>query len=133
MHFKAPQELGVGGAFPAPRSVRPGGRTVVRLRGDLGFTAASAVRERLIVALHRGTDLLVLDLSDVSTCDAAGLAVLIATQRRARLLGITMRLAAPSLAVSKVLGATGLRGNFTICSDMSVALAADWHEPARLA
>jgi anti-sigma B factor antagonist len=122
-----------GGTFPAPRSVRPGGRTIVSVRGDLGFAAASALRERLIDALHRGPDLLVLDLSDVSTCDATGLAVLIATQRRARLLGITMRLAAPSLPVSKVLGATGLMGNFTICSDMSDALAPVWHEPARLA
>lgn len=121
----------IGGTFPAPRSVRPGSRTIVRLRGDLGFAAASALRERLIDVLHRGTDLLVLDLSDVSTCDAAGLAVLIATQRRARLLGVTMRLVAPSLPVSKVLSATGLSGNFMICSDMSDALAPDRHAPAR--
>lgn len=112
-----------GGTFPAPRSVRPVNRTIVKLRGDLGFAAAPALRERLIDVLHRGPDLLVLDLSDVSTCDAAGLGVLIATQRRAGLLGIPMRLAAPSIPVSTVLAATGLRGNFTICSDTPDALA----------
>jgi anti-anti-sigma factor len=125
--------LGQQNGFPAPGSVPPGGRTIIRLRGDLGFDAAPALRERLIDVLHHGTDLLVLDLSHVSTCDPAGLAVLIGTQRRARLLGITMRLAAPSLPVNKVLGATGLRRNFTICSDLSSALAPERHEPARLA
>jgi anti-anti-sigma factor len=112
-----------GGTFPAPRSARPVSRTIVRLRGDLGFAAAPALREHLIDVLHRGPDLLVLDLSNVSTCDAAGLAVLIATQRRAGLLGIAMRLAAPSVSVSRVLAATGLSGNFIICSDMPDALA----------
>jgi len=57
---------------------------------------------------------LILDLSHVTSCDAAGLAVLIGTQRRARSIGITMRLVAPSLPVSMVLDATGLKGNFTI-------------------
>ena len=121
------------GTLPGPRSVPAGRRTIVRLRDDLGFATAPALRERLIDVLHRGTDLLVLDLSDVSSCDTAGLAVLIGTQRRARLLGITVRLVAPSLPVSKVMGATGLRRNFTICSDLSAALAPEQHEPARLA
>jgi anti-sigma B factor antagonist len=94
------------------------------------FTAAPALRERLIDMLHRGTDLLILDLSHVPSCDASGLAVLIGTQRRARLVGVTMRLVAPSLPVSKVLGATGLKRNFTICSDLSAALAPDRSEPA---
>jgi anti-anti-sigma factor len=118
------------GYFPGPRSVPPSGRTIISLRDGLDFTAAPALRERLIDALHRGTDLLILDLSHVPSCDAAGLAVLIGTQRRARLLGITMRLVAPSLPVSKVLGATGLKRNFTICSDLSGALAPERHEPA---
>lgn len=92
----------------------PTNRTIIRLRADLDFAAAPALRERLIDVLHRGTDLLVLDLSQVQLCDAAGLAVLVGTQRRAGLLGIPMRLVAPSLPVSKVLGSTGLKHYFTI-------------------
>ena len=57
--------------------------------------------------LHPGMSLLVLDLSRVPSCDPAGLAVLIGTQRRARLLGIVVRLAAPSLPVAKLLRLTG--------------------------
>ena len=102
------------GYFPGPRSVPPSSRTVISVRDGLDFTAAPALRERLIDVLHRGTGLLILDLSHVTSCDTAGLAVLIGTQRRARSIGITMRLVAPSLPVSMVLDATGLKGNFTI-------------------
>jgi len=141
MHFIDPREP--DRTLPGPRSVPLGGSTIVSLPDDLDFTivslrdldfaAAPALRECLIDVLHHGTELLILDLSHVPSCDSAGLAVLIGTQRRARLLGITMRLVAPSLPVSKVLGSTGLKRNFTICPDLSSALAPEQHEPAGLA
>ncbi len=46
------------------------------------------------------------------------------------LLGITVRLAAPSLPVSEALAATGLNRNFTICSDRSGTPAPERHQPA---
>jgi anti-anti-sigma factor len=116
------------GCFPGLRSVPPGGPTVISLRGGLDFTAAPALREHLIDVLRRSTDLLILDLSHVTSCDAAGLAVLIGTQRRAGLLGIAVRLVAPSFPVSKALGATGLKRNFRICSDLPSAPAPERHE-----
>jgi anti-anti-sigma regulatory factor len=81
--------------------------------------------------LHRGTSLLVLDLSGVLSCDVSGLAVLIGTQRRARLLGTVVRLAAPSPPVAKLLRSTGLDRSFTICPDLSGALATERYKPAR--
>ena len=120
-------------AFPGPRSVPPSGSTIVSLRHGLDFAAAPALRERLNDMLHRGTDLLILDLSQVPSCDTAGLAVLIGAQRRARLLGITIRLVAPSLPVTEVLDSTGLTRSFTICPDLSGALAQERDEPAGLA
>jgi anti-anti-sigma factor len=104
---------------------RRAARTVVRLRGALDVAGAPALRERLIGLLHPGMRLLVLDLSRVPCCDAAGLAVLVGTQRRARLLGIAVRLAAPSLPVAALLRLTGLERNLTICPDLSSALAAE--------
>lgn len=95
-------------------SAPPAGRIVVRLSGGLDFAAAPALREQLIDVLHRGTGLLILDLSNVLSCDTAGLAVLIGTQRRARLLGATMRLLAPSPPVTKVLHSNGLDRSFPI-------------------
>jgi anti-anti-sigma factor len=95
-------------------SAPPAEETVVKLGGGLDFAAAPALREQLIDVLHRGTGVLILDLSQVLTCDTVGLAVLIGTQRRARLLGATMRLLAPSPPVAKVLRSTGLDRCFSI-------------------
>jgi len=94
----------------------PSDQTVVTLTGGLDLPAAQALREQLIDVLRRGTGLLIVDLSHVLSCDPAGLAVLIGTQRRARLLGTAMRLLAPSLPVTKVLRSTGLDRSFSICA-----------------
>jgi anti-sigma B factor antagonist len=112
-------------------SLTPPARTIVRLRDALDVAAAPALRERLIGLLRPGMRLLVLDLSRVPSCDSAGLAVLIGAQRRARLLGIVLRLAAPSLPVVKLLRLTGLDRSLTVCPDLSSALAAEQHEPAK--
>ena len=116
-------ESRAGGTLPVPRPVPPGGCTVVSLCGGLDLEAAPALRERLIDVLRGSTDLLILDLSHVQACDQTGLAVLIGTQRRARLGGITMQLLAPSLPVRKVLRSTGLDRSFTICPELSEAAA----------
>ncbi len=108
--------IGLSGTAP------PADRTIVRLSGALDLAAAPALRERLIGVLHRGTGLLILDLSRVLSCDVSGLAVLIGTQRRARLLGGAVRLVAPSPPVAKLLRSTGLDRSFTIYPDLSGAL-----------
>jgi len=113
-----------------PGAGPPTARTIVRLDGALDVVAASALRERLIGSLHPGTRLLVLDLSRVPSCDSAGLAVLIGAQRRARVLGIVMRLAAPSVPVAELLRLTGLDRSLTVCPDLRGALAAERHESA---
>lgn len=122
--------MSADGTFRRPRAAQPSGRTVVRLRGALDVDAAPALRERLTGVLHRGAGLLVLDLSGVLSCDVSGLAVLIGAQRRARSLGIMVRLATPSLPVTRVLRSTGLDRSFTIYPDLSGALASEWREPA---
>jgi anti-anti-sigma factor len=121
-----------GATFPGLRSA-PSGSTIVSPLEGLDLAAAPALREQLIDVLHRGTDRLILDLSEVPACDVAGLAVLIGTQRRARLLGIPMLLVAPSLPVQQTLSSSGLYRSFTICPDLPAALAAERHEAARLA
>jgi anti-anti-sigma factor len=108
-----------------PEAGLPAARTVIRLRDALDVATASALRERLIGLLRPGMRLLVLDMSRVPSCDSAGLAVLIGAQRRARLLGIVLRLAAPTPQVAKLLHLTGLDRSLTICPDLSSALAVE--------
>jgi len=74
--------------------------------------------------LSPGLKALTIDLSGVSSCDAAGLAVLIGIQRRARARGITVRLAAPAPRVAELLRVTGLDRSLTICAALADALPA---------
>ena len=106
------------------------GRSIVRLRGSLDFGLAKELRERLIDVLHRGANPLILDLSRVPSCDAAGLAVLVGTQRRARLLGSVVLLSGPSVPVTELLRSTGLHRHFTIYPDIPAALAHAASPPA---
>jgi anti-sigma B factor antagonist len=103
-------------------AARPG-RSIVWLRGPLDFGAAKELRERLIDVLHRGANPLIIDLSRVPSGDEAGLAVLIGTQRRARLLGSETLLAAPSPPVAQLLRSSGLYRHFTVYPDIPAALA----------
>jgi anti-anti-sigma factor len=80
----------------APFRPAAGGITIAELGGELDLACALALREQLAGLLRADCSRLVIDLSKVSHCDASGLAVLIGTGRRARLLGGFLRLAAVS-------------------------------------
>ena len=84
------------------------GFLIVVLSGGLDATHAAVVREQLLRVLRPGTSRLVLDLSLVSNVDAGGLAVLVGTERRARLLGGSLRLAAVTPALRMTVRAAGL-------------------------
>lgn len=105
------------------------GLIIARLEGDLDIASTPALRERLLGVLSPGVRLLVIDLSGVSFCDVAGLAVLIGTQRRARARGIIVRLAAPRPQMARLLRITGLDRSFTICATLADALPTKWHGP----
>ncbi|MFI0487689.1 STAS domain-containing protein [Actinomadura sp. 9N215] len=106
---RAPDEV----RMPAHR--RPG-HTIVALSGVLDVAAAPALREHLIGALRHSGRLLILDLREVASADAAGLAVLVGIQRRAAGLGITLRLAAPGPQVAAQLRLTALGRALTVHS-----------------
>lgn len=107
---------------------RPG-FTIARLEGDLDIASIPALRERLLSVLGPGVRLLIIDLSGVPFCDMSGLAVLIGTQRRARGLGITVRLAAPRPQMTKLLRVSGLESHFTICAALDDALPVQGGRP----
>jgi anti-anti-sigma factor len=105
-----------------PGHGRPG-RTIVALHGDLDIASTPALRQHLIGTLHHSGRILILDLGEVTFCDAAGLAVLIGTQRRAAALGITVHLANPRPQVAKMLRMTGLDRKLTVRPTVSELLA----------
>jgi anti-anti-sigma factor len=113
-------------------TIRPGldcsvriedGIAIAKLAGELDLARAPALREQLLGLLRPGSSRLILDLSRVSFCDASGLAVLIGTGRRARVLGGFQRLAAVSPQVARVLNLTGLRRHLPVFATVQAAAA----------
>jgi anti-anti-sigma factor len=84
------------------------GYLVAALSGGLDGPRATALREQLLGLLRPAASRLVLDLSLISHVDVGGLAVLVGTERRARLLGGSLRLAAVKPAVGIAVRAAGL-------------------------
>jgi len=104
--------------------------TIAELAGELDIASAPALREQLLSLLRPGSSQLVVDLSKVSFCDASGLAVLVSTGRRARLLGGFLRLAAASSLVDAALHITGLHRNLAVFPTVRAAVAAPRGHPA---
>jgi len=102
---------------------------MARLTGELDIATIRTVREGLLSMLLSAARLLVIDLSEVSFCDVAGLAMLIDMQRRASRRGITVRLAAPRPQLARLLRATGLDRSFTICATVGDAVPAQGDGP----
>ena len=105
-------------AVPAPRD-----GIVVALESDLDIAAVPALRERLLRLLRPGASRLVADMAAVRYADASGLEVLLNTQRRAVLLGGTLRLAALRPEVAEVLHVTGLSRQLATYPTVQAAMA----------
>jgi anti-anti-sigma factor len=101
--------------------------TIAGLRGALDTATAPALRERLLGMLNPGVKQLTIDLSKVSSCHVAGLAVLVGTQRRATARGIAVCLAAPGPQIAELLRAAGLDRSLTICAMLADALPPQRH------
>ncbi|HEX3515237.1 MAG TPA: STAS domain-containing protein [Trebonia sp.] len=99
------------------------GSVIVTPRGELDIVSAPAVRERLLSLLRPDASRLVIDMSAIRYADASGLAVLVSTQRRAVLLGGTLRLAALQPEVARVLTAAGLGRQLAAYPSVQAAIA----------
>ena len=101
-----------------------GGYTVAALSGELDVACAPVLREQLLGELTPRASRLVIELSQVSFCDASGVAVLVGTGRRAGLLGGILRLAAPALPVMAALRISSMIRQFDVFPTISAATAA---------
>ena len=97
------------------------GYTIAAIGGDLDIASVPALREQLREVLGPHANRMVVDLSEVTFCDASGLAVLIGIRRRAGLHGGVLRLAAPAPPVTAVLRLAGLERHFEIFPTVSEA------------
>jgi anti-sigma B factor antagonist len=103
------------------------GHVLITLRGELDIATTPSLRDRLHAALQDPGPLVVIDLSQVTFCDASGLALLVGARRRTEPKGTTLVLAAPSAQLAKMLGVTGLHSAFTIRRSVASARLARPH------
>ena len=111
-----------------PSRADRGGYVIAALSGKLGIASAPVLREQLL-SLLRAASHLIIDLSAVEHADASGLAVLVGSGRRAGLLGGSLRLAAPSLEVARVLSATGMNQHLEIFPTVRAAITGQPRQP----
>jgi anti-sigma B factor antagonist len=71
--------------------------------GDLTIPSAQVQREVLLAALAEDGPELLLDLSQIESCDSAGVQLLVATQRSARAGGRELRIVGASTTVREAL------------------------------
>ena len=108
-----------------------GGYVIAALRGELGIASAPALREQLRSLLRVASELII-DLSALEHADASALAVLVGSGRRARLLGGSVRLAAPSPEVARVLSATGINQHLDIFPTVRAAITGQPRPPGAI-
>jgi anti-anti-sigma factor len=88
-------------------SVRPG--PVVAISGEIDIQSGPQLREQLLGIMRRHGAGLALDLTGVTFIDCAGINVLLATRRRARLEGGSLRVLRASPRVRRIIALTRLQ------------------------
>jgi anti-sigma B factor antagonist len=85
-----------------------GQTALVTAAGEIDLTNAEGLRDALLSALNAGALGLVVDLTETTFLDSAGVTALVRASRRAAAGGATMRLAVTTPAVLRVLDLVGL-------------------------
>jgi anti-sigma B factor antagonist len=91
------------------------GGSLLAVAGEIDLANAAQFRDALLTALVRGSGYLHLDLSGVDFMDSAGVHVLVATRRRARLMGGHVGVVAHSRPVQRVWQVSGLAPDVLHC------------------
>ncbi|MEV5012052.1 STAS domain-containing protein [Streptomyces sp. NPDC056159] len=90
-----------------PRSRRPCRCLVAKVRGAMDYVTQPELRERLKQVIARAERAVVVDLTDVSFCDSAGLNVLLGAHREAEKAAVALVLACVPGPLHRILEMTG--------------------------
>jgi anti-sigma B factor antagonist len=98
-----------------------GGTLVFKLRGSLDLATAPTVRAALGEATEKGSQHLIVDLTQLEFLDSTGLGVLIGAHRRAVERGESFRLVVGEGAIARLLNITGLIAVFAVYQSLENA------------
>jgi anti-anti-sigma factor len=100
----------------------PGHRSeILIVRGELDLATADTLYRRGQAAIGRHTQLLLLDLTGLSFCDAAGLTAFVRIANRADAAGCRYGLIAPQPSVARTLRITGLHQRLRVFATIGQA------------
>ena len=99
--------------------IRPGAPPVVEICGEIDIQSAPQLRDELLRVVRRHGPQLALDLAGVTFLDCAGVNVLLATRRRARLEGGWVRVTQASPRARRTISLLGLQEVFALSASVS--------------
>ena len=108
---QVPDRTGTAGLRVA---VCPGSAVVVEICGEIDIQSAPELRDQLLRVIRRYGPRLALDLAAVRFMDCAGLNMLLATRRRARLEQGSVRVVRASPQVLRMMSLLGLEKVFAL-------------------
>lgn len=100
------------------------GCVIVEVRGEADFCSAPTLHQHLSAVPTTQAPTIVLDVSNLTFLDCAGLRVLLAARRRATMHGTSLVLAAPRPIVARLFHITGLDQHFSIFPTVTKAVIA---------
>ena len=95
-------------------AVCSGSALVVEIRGEIDIQSAPELRDELLRVIRRYGPRLALDLAGVRFMDCAGLNVMLATRRRARLEEGSVRIVRASPQARRMISLLGLETEFAL-------------------
>lgn len=105
--------------------LRTGGIVVVRLPVEVDVTNAQHVLDDLAGALGNGATALIVDMSDTTFCDSAGVAALVHARQKAVANRARLRIVTQSQAVRRVLSLTDVDTIIPVFATLDEAKAAE--------
>lgn len=96
---------------------------------EIDISNADTVRTDLLSVVSEGPATLVIDMSQTTFCDSAGVNVLVRVYRQARAAGVPVRLVTTGSAVRRVLAITGVDHLIGMFATVEAALATDNADP----
>jgi anti-sigma B factor antagonist len=104
--------------FEVTGSEQPG-VPVLRVRGEIDVASAPEFQTSLSDLVGQGSEIVIVDLSEVSFIDSTGLGVLVGAEKEMRDMSHSLRLVVPQPQIMRLLELTGLDEVFTILSSTS--------------
>jgi anti-sigma B factor antagonist len=101
-------------------SIRPGTPPIVEICGEIDIQSAPLLRDELLRVVRRYGPQLALDLAGVTFLDCAGVNVLLATRRRARLEDGWVRVTRASPRARRTISLLGLQQAFALSDSVPI-------------